>query len=349
MIVVLDFILSFSKGAITGFSLGSPVEWEIHRDMLHAKQPLRNKIPFIDKASRGHHDNHHGAYKGPAHYYRDITNENEVIHFAKSDVGIIATVSAVVGGALASAFYLSGEEKNIEGAIGFACGVLTGAMAYYGTYEFTHHYMHVIGSRRLEINRVFGDKIQGGEKNRDGKLRISKPLLDDICNSIEMAVDDISAGSLYYTEKRYELAHRIKKNVEANIKNDVNIASFDTDNLIHETLDVMLEREREVREHLSIMKRFRYAVEREVQSTLRNSSTFQRMDNHHFLHHFRYDRNLNVVAPAMDYMMGTKEDSSVKRLTEDKRLWLCPNSPEIEPFKRKTGNERQLPEFIQKS
>ena len=66
-----------------------------------------------------------------------------------------------------------------------------------------------------------------------------------------------------------------------------------------------------------------------------NASSFGHNDNHHFLHHFKYNRNLNVVFPLMDFIMGTKTDNSVSTLETNIKYWLCPNSPDLAPFKRK--------------
>ena len=325
---------SFFKGLGLSLAVSSPAEWAVHKYILHATPKSRRIIKFIEDSSRGHNDNHHGAYKGPAHYYRDITNENEIIHFAPGDVGVIAGISGLVGATI-DATYSALTKKDLTpntSDASFVTGFVTGTMAYYLTYEFTHHYMHVIGQRRLEINRVLGDTIQGGVENRDGNLRLSKPLLDDICNSVETQVDlNIKRES---SDWRFDdsLVDRLKTQLEMGktSKPSRTTAFYDDispNDVLETTADTLLDFERKSPHSI---------VSRKVQSVLRSSSIFKYLDNHHFFHHFRYGNNLNVVFPAMDVAMGTKVNSSQRVLESETRYWLCPNSPDISPFVRKT-------------
>ncbi|HSU72281.1 MAG TPA: hypothetical protein VLJ21_00345, partial [Candidatus Binatia bacterium] len=183
-------IANFAAGVATPlFVLGSPTEWAVHRYLLHPE--TRN---CLNRGSaRGHNDLHHGAYNGPAHYYRDVTNEHEVIHFSPGDVSVIAAGGAVIGTALDRARAFVDKQPFGERNIAFIAGALAGTMAYYVAYEFTHHYMHVIGQRRHAINHELGRFIQG---EPDGNLRFSKPLLDDICNHVERYADQ-NAGRAY--------------------------------------------------------------------------------------------------------------------------------------------------------
>ena len=340
-----EWAASFFKGFGTSLGLSSPVEWGVHKYLLHAKPESRRKIKFIDEASYSHHDNHHAAYKGPAHYYRDITNEKEVIHFSKTDVGVIAGIAAFVGGVIDAGYSLiakGGLELEVNDAA-FVSGVVGGTMIYYGYYEFIHHYMHVIGKRRLEINRVLGDEIQGGKKMRDGKLRLSKPLLDDICNEVEHKIDtairnDKGDADFFFEENLVQRLHeQIAYNGED--KNGLGMPAispiFDRRKILDTTTHVMLERERNYRGNLREKEKIKSWMGRKVQSFLRSSSIFKYLDNHHFFHHFKYGKNLNVVLPLADYALRTKMDSSEAVLEENKKYWLCPNSPDVEAFKVK--------------
>ncbi len=343
--MVFDFIGYFFAGGALSLSVCSPLEWMVHKNILHAPSSLRKKVKFIENASRGHNDIHHRAYNGPAHYYRDITNENQVIHFAKGDVGLIAGAAAIVGGAIDGVFLSLNENAyfGIGDAL-FLSGFVGGTMAYYGGYEFVHHFMHVIGERRLTVNRVIGDKIQGGTENRDGNLRLSKPLLDDICNLIERDIDSnfnrqFRSNFLYPYSLVQRFAEQIRYNTERKAIKKlplayVDVHSEDVEKLLSATRDVLLEREINYREDLATFKeRIYYGTNRTIQRYLRNSKVFRSLDNHHFLHHCRYHNNLNVLFPLMDNIMQTKLDSSIKVLEENKNFWLCPNSPDISPFK----------------
>ena len=332
---MLEMIQSFIAGTAVSLSIGSPAEWAVHKYMLHASPRARRRVPFIEGSARGHNDIHHKAYNGPEHYYRDVTNEHEIIHFSPSDVGIIAAASAVVGAAIDRAIALAANapEFKAENA-SFVAGAVAGTLAYYGVYEFTHHYMHVIGERRLAINRVLGDTIQGGQ--RDGMLRFSKPLLDDICNTVEAHID----YPYHFSDSDSSLISRLNKQIEDNsqlpMKKRPKLAYKHQEGaaVLERTEIAMAEREQEYRRDLTLSESFRYTISRRIQRTLRVSPLFQRLDNHHFLHHRYYGKNLNVALPLMDYLAGTKADSSFSALEENKSYWLCPNSPDTAKFER---------------
>lgn len=345
-----DVLGSFCTGTALGLSLGSPAEWAIHKYLLHASQSSRKIIPFIEGASRGHNDNHHGAYKAPEHYYRDVTNENEVIHFAKSDVGIIGGIAAFVGTVIERAQAIVTNNYQFGGSnVAFIAGVLSGTMMYYGSYELVHHQMHVLGKRRLTINRVLGDTIQGGQAHRDGNLRLSKPLLDDICATIERDID--AASPLETARESFilpngkggnSLSNRLEGQIRVNesdssLRSHIEIAPADALDVLTTTYEHMKESEETNRSTLGVRERIGYFFERSLQRIVRASPLFKRLDNHHYLHHRKYGKNLNVVFPAMDYCMGTKEESSVAALEENRNYWLCPNSPDEQRFKRKVA------------
>jgi hypothetical protein len=340
--MLTEIIGAFSAGTALGFSLGSPTEWAIHKYILHALPRSRKRNSFIDAAARGHNDRHHGAYKAPAHYYRDITNEHEIIHFAKSDVGLIAGISTLIGAGINQAHAALSSRPSVSlGNAAFVGGFLTGTMTYYGCYEIFHHYMHVIGQRRLAINRVIGDLIQGGEQYRDGNLRVSKPLLDDICNETEAIVDQTlwqenKTLPISYSPALIErLYNQIKVNIECNLTGEKPVLALSPEKaaeILIDTSAIFAEKEKIVVAALSPRKRFRYAIQRMLDQQLRTSQLFKYLDNHHFIHHQKYGKNLNVLVPCMDYICGTKAESSSAMLESNTRYWLCPNSPEVKAF-----------------
>ena len=345
--MIIESIGAFCAGAAAGLSLASPAEWAIHKYLLHASPKSRKRIPFIEGASRGHNDNHHGAYKAPEHYYRDITNEHEVIHFAKSDVGIIAGIAVAVGAALERTHAVVAENYQFdETNAAFIAGVLAGTMGYYGCYEFIHHHMHVLGKRRLTTNRILGDTIQGGTQHRDGNLRLSKPLLDDICNAIEKNIDRATSVALFKASlnntSKSSLSTRLTSQIEENYyshqpKPSIAVGPDDASQIIATTYERMMESDRDYRATLSTKDLMKYALKRRLQKTLRASPIFRSLDNHHFIHHRKYGKNLNVVFPLMDSLKKTKAESTAAILEEIKDYWLCPNSPDTRLFDRKAA------------
>jgi hypothetical protein len=107
-----------------------------------------------------------------------------------------------------------------------------------------------------------------------------------------------------------------------------------SERILQGTARETIERESAQYSEMSLLEKARYRFERLVQRTLRESPTFQGMDNHHFMHHYRMRNNLNVVFPGADFLFKTKVDSSRATLEEPK-YWICPNSPEEEKFRRK--------------
>lgn len=324
----MEYLSSFLGGASVALSLGSPVEWGIHRWLLHPKR--RNMINRA--AAHAHHDVHHGGYRGPAHYYRDISNENVTIHFSKGDVGLIAGIAGIFGSAFDGTYLALKQKTPCMDDTFFIGGFLTGTMLYYGAYELSHHYMHVIGKRRLSINKLLGDTLQDDQP--DGKLRFSKPLLDDICDAVERHIDDYTAKDkpLIFPFKD-EILLRLESQIANNKKKNIIKEHFlDSMNTLQQVTLNMLDSEENYRNSLSRKEKIKYWIERKVQKRLRASTIFQKLDNHHFLHHYKYLKNLNVVFPLMDYAMRTKLDNSRKFLDENEKYWLCPNSPEKKPF-----------------
>jgi len=338
--MVYQEAVSFLGGVGFALSIGSPVEWGIHKYILHGTPKQRKMLDFIKNASVAHNDKHHGAFKGPAHYYRDITNEQEVIHFSKKDVGIIAGIAGAVGLATDRAYCaLAGNNSFNGNDAAFIAGTVAGTMAYYGTYEFTHHYMHDIGKRRLEINRTLGDIVQGNE--RDGNLRYSKPLLDSLGNIVEFYVDE------HRSQKRNEfyfeqfLVNGLEKQTKINKENDfeinheraiVAVAENTSADTLNELTIEMVRKEKELVSSMSNSEKVKYLFQRKIQKCLRRSEIFQYIDDHHFIHHYKYGSNLNVVFPLADWIMGTKKDSSRAELEINQKYWLCPNSPDTERF-----------------
>ena len=337
-------LTSLLGGVALSISVGSPAEWMVHKYILHATPRQRKRMSFIRNASIGHNDKHHGAYKGPAHYYRDITNENEVIHFSKKDVGVIAGVGGIIGLAADRGYSaIAGKSSfGVEDAA-FVAGMIGGTLGYYGIYEFTHHYMHAIGKRRLSINRALGDIMQDNE--RDGNLRFSKPLLDDICSSVESRIDKPVSKRLnkFYFEpnliKRLEKQTKINRNNEFKGNHEAaKVSAKNSEDTLNQLVAEMLHREEELISKLSPSERTGHFLERKVQKYLRKLPLFQYLDNHHLIHHFRYGSNLNVVFPLMDVLMRTERDSSGEELEKNRDYWLCPNSPDLELFSLPVNN-----------
>jgi len=302
----------FLIGVLVSLSICSPVEWLVHRFLLHPKK--RN---WMNRASaRGHNDIHHKAYNGPAHYYRDMTNENTVLHFSKGDVLLIASIAAI-GGLIVNRTY-----SWIIGSFGFSLGdylfifgMVLGTMIYYVCYEFSHHFMHVIGKRRHEIGKNMGDIIQG---SADGKLRFSKPLLDNICDAVE---EKIETGKDFDAK----LIQRLNGQIENNRKNASICVEKNKGKDILEQVAIKVSK-------MSNSKKELYFFGDDFQTFLRKSVIFQKLDNYHFVHHYRWLNNLNVVFPMMDLVMRTNSNSSKEHLENTSAYFLCPNSADIEKF-----------------
>ncbi len=335
-----DLVSSFLAGMGTTLAIAPPAEWGVHKYILHGSRKLRERIPFIENASRGHNDIHHRAYRGPAHYYRDKTNEKEVIHFSPTDVGIIAGIAGLIGASISGVKSLIkiGELDLSQRDGLYTVGAVVGAMTYYGAYEIFHRYMHIIGESRQKVSATLGDSIQGGETQRDGKLRLSKPLLDDVSEEILTYADAQKSNPGTFEPKR-NLVSRLEKQLEHNRK-----LSKDKTPILYiepwQTIDVL---KRTACEYLagetdkhygSDLERLKDKIERKALSLLRRSRLFKKIDRHHFIHHVRPDSNLNVVVPLGDFAFGTKIDSSIRTLEENVKYWLCPNSPDVKPFER---------------
>jgi len=304
--------VSLLIGILASLSVCSPVEWLVHRFLLHPKK--RN---WLNRASaRGHNDIHHKAYKGPEHYYRDATNEHTILHFSFGDVVLIASIAGI-GGLIANRAFslIVGSFGFSIGDLLFILGMILGTMIYYACYEFSHHFMHVIGARRREINMLLGNSIQ---KLPDGKLRFSKPLLDDICNAVEKRAK-------FGEEFEANLIIRLENQIENNRK----IASVDVGkNKGKEILEKIAGKI----SNFSNSEKELYFFGPNFQSFLRSSIVFQKLDDHHFVHHHMWLNNLNVVLPVMDFIMKTKVNSSKEFLENTESYFLCPNSPNEEKF-----------------
>lgn len=336
--------LAFLAGLIPGLILISPTEWLVHKYLLHV--PKEQRKWFNKASSFAHNDVHHAAFKGPAHYYRDIVNEHVVIHFHPKHVAFIFVAALTTGVAvnrLYTFFILSDMSFSLaDGA--FVLGLVLAAAVGYLGYEINHHYMHVIGERRLTINRVLGDLLQGGKKQRDGNLRFSKPLLDTLCNAVEQCVDRYASArkSVSFSFDPL-LVERFKEQMQYNMEVlKVHLENASGQSVLEETAHIMLEREKIKRSSLGTLRRMRYSIDRKIQWLFRGShfffgKYFRHIDNNHFMHHHRNDINLNVFLTWADKVFGTRRDSSPRALEQNKEYWLCPNSPDIQPFS--LGNE----------
>ena len=329
---MLESLVSFAGGVGFGLAAGSPVEWTIHKYLLHAKK--RNFI--TSKPARAHTDEHHAGYKGPEHYYKDMTNEHVVSHFSAGDVGLIGGIAALTGIGINRAYdALTGSvSKGMEiKDWAFVGGVVAGTLGYYACYESIHALMHHQGERRFTITNMLGDKVQG--ERADGKLRLSKPLLDDICDRIEKDVEIYRNSDWEDLTFSYNpsLINRLEDQIDGQRERaHIYISRGDSEELLNEVTRGIAEMEDEKELEYGSMKKSLISIKKNIGRKLRSLPFFASLDNHHFLHHDKYGKNLNVVLPAMDCVMGTKVDSSRDMLEKNKRLWLCPNSPDIVPF-----------------
>jgi len=329
---------SVLAGAASSLAIASPVEWAIHKYLLHAKK--RNKLTRVPAFA--HNDVHHAGYKGPHHYYQDVTNEDIVIHFSPKDVGLIAGISLGVGAAISAGYHSiasSGKPIGLED-VALAGGVVAGTMLYYSAYEITHHYMHVIGMRRISINHELGNALQG--KYPDGQLRFSKPLLDDICNEVESNIDRNLNKSYITYSFTPELVDRLDRQIKHNAEREQfgklinpNLAGVPAREALYIATDFVYSMEKEIISELGALGSIKYWADRKIQKALRTSKAFEYIDNHHFIHHYRYLKNLNVVLPLADKLFGTKIDSSREMLERDTNFWLCPNTTDTKKFELK--------------
>lgn len=155
---------------------------------------LQGRSSFVKKSSEAHHDEHHKAFSVPAHYYRDLTNAHCISSFNNKHVASICLGSASVALAVSSGpVYLFDLLPSTQGS--FVFGFTTAALGYYSIYELVHNRMHDIGQQRLLVGNIIGDKIQGGRG--DGKLRLSKPLLDELCDAYEPLLKTLPSSSPY--------------------------------------------------------------------------------------------------------------------------------------------------------
>lgn len=319
--------MSYLGGFTASSLIASPAEWMVHRYMLHPK--TRNILNTHSGIS--HNDRHHGAYSGPEHYYRDMSNAHEKIHFGKKWVMLIHALSAGIGlGASELAGMVSSDYKEHNSS--FVAGFLTGTAVYYGAYEILHHHMHVIGRRRYAINSVFGNQL---EEHPEGHLRFSKPTLDDLCNHVEMRIDakkDTRDAELLHLLE-HEREYNLTETHDQRAKGKVTLKNIDIEDAVEESVSTLRAQEQDYRSSLGVFGRVKYAATRFLLGQMRLSPAFQYMDNHHFVHHFQYYKNLNIVFPLADAIMGTRVDCSKKRLREQKAYWICPNSPNVTPFK----------------
>ncbi|MBI3334169.1 hypothetical protein HYZ97_01675 [Candidatus Pacearchaeota archaeon] len=308
----LESIAGFVEGFGVGFLASSPVEWMIHKHLLHAPKKKRNFLSRMP--SEAHEDNHHHFYDGRQHYYRDETNKNAVSHFSPSDVSIIAASAALIGYGYNAARASLGSESSWERVAGFTAG----AMVYYTLYETTHAIMHVLEQERLTVGKALGDAIQAGKP--DGKLRLPKPLLDEIRTR---ALDNLSA---FHASQNRACLYAFPAEIEQQL--DAALSYNHQRGVILEKIQPAHVYLAETMNNLTSLSEKRGLAKWRFQmyKTIRKSPVFAWIDNHHFLHHQKYGANLNVVLPLADYLARTKMNSSKAVLTNPAH-WLCPNAP----------------------
>ena len=277
----LEFLIDGATPGLISFGIGatsmSYIEWLVHKLMLHDIQDKEGKSklgPISKNSTHSHHDIHHGAYRGNQHYYQDITNEDEVIHFSKKYVAIIESMAGLAGLAVNrvyTQFTMTDHGLNsgdITGPLGFMLAATIG----YAGYEISHHYMHVIGKRRLAINNELGDAIQG---TRDGNLRLSKPVLDQIGNAIEDYVDEnIQQGHPAKLTVPQDLIGTVNEQIEINRqRQDVNLLDTPLEEVLVYVAEKMFKREQEIRDSLDKKDAAKYWLDRKVQKLFRGSET----------------------------------------------------------------------------
>lgn len=328
-----DIALSYLAGVAT-ITVAAPfVEWYIHKAIMHIPKPnrdLKKADPliktiapvakkYIVDASVAHDDNHHGAYKGPSHYYRDDSNHDAVLHFSKKDIGAIVGLSTAVGTGISAVFNaITQQPQLLNGA--FIAGTSAASFAYYAAYEISHHYMHVITERRHEISHELGELIE--KEPGSESLRFSKPFLDDMCNEIERAIDK----NYKNPKKTITFSPQLVQTFQEQLRVNEDVTKNDIDETIfYQLTDIMLQKEREKRASLKPLQKIQYLIDRNVQRICRHHKGFEKVDYHHFLHHYRRMNNLNVVWPIADRVLKTHTDSSRAVLNKPKRFWLCPN------------------------
>ena len=325
----LQFLLAGAVGLATGLLLVSPAEWALHRYILHAPKVRRSWYNRL--ASEVHTEGHHIAYLAPEHYYRDASNAHEKLAFPLySAIGILLGGGAI-GLALDRLWSLlpSTDPSFGAGNLAYVLGwVMAAAIGYVG-YEVPHHYMHVLGPRRLEINRELGDRLQ---ERRDGKLRLSKPLLDDICTEVENRID---ARALRPFDA--DLLDRIGDQLSYNRDRGVAVTHRPPDEILLELTEVMMQLEDETRASLSPLQRLLRSMGRRVEWVFRGSNTFAgryftHIDHNHYVHHRSFSTNYNVFMTWADRAFGTSRDCSREGLERDRQTWLCPNSPAEPPL-----------------
>jgi len=159
-----------------------------------------------------------------------------------------------------------------------------------------------------------------------------------VCNQMEFQLDR------NYKRKKPEfhfedsLIQRLERQIGYNLeRQDISQPNMSADSddaleVLHVTTNSLLERERNYRDSLNTGGKIKNLFGRRIQKNLRVSPLFQYIDNNHFIHHYKYGKNLNVVFPISDIIFGTKEDSTISTLEENRRYWLCPNSPDVQPF-----------------
>ncbi len=287
-------MLEFLIGATSALGIAPFAEWAVHKYIMH-QPPSGRTNKLMRDASIGHQDDHHQSYRAPHHYYRDATNEKSVIHFSPKYVGLIAGVSTGVGLIVSAGIdyisekYLNTQIPILETTAGFA----TGIMAHYAAYEITHHQMHVLGEKRQKIIESLEQKLYQKVPSDQERLRLSKPLVDDICEVV-MRGQEISEG----LEKRYEEQRRVSstrgaKYSELRLQNLVDYAR------------VMIKNS----PPKGIEKVTSMAVE-----ALRKFPLFKYMDNHHFLHHAHMGCNFNMVWPVADWLFKTQAKGKIAEL-----------------------------------
>jgi len=305
------------KGAAALTLSSAVVENIIHRFGLHAINP---KSEAVESWRVAHDKNHHVGYC-PKTYYQIPANLHAVLRFTEQYIPVIAKIGAAVGAVVGYLVSMPGLESTIEGIVGGAVGGTAAVLGYYGVYEFTHKYMHVIGERRIRIGNVVAAYVADktvqelNESKESQSLKLDKYALDQMLDY----VDDTISG------KKVKLKPKIKKHIE-NVfaEQDVNI---NLNEVLAYTVKDVKEWEVKHLESITPEERKEYHSVRKTYRNLRRIWPFQRWERHHLVHHFGAPReNANVIAKWCDRLMGTLQKSSKKFLMETKKYRMRVNS-----------------------
>ncbi len=325
--------------------LTSFVEWGIHKYLMH--QPKNKRIPHInERQSKTHQDEHHGAYKAPKHYFQDTWNDNITSEFGWGEIAKIFFGSAGFSAGIAAAYNALVPEHamNFAQAAGLVTGVTASVMSYYRAYETTHNWMHVLEKELYQVQKSFAHHVQD---KPDGNALFPLPFMDNLSNYvINTARKEAKHGSgkrIIPADLQAECTHYFEHNLSRGVKVTDKSAEFVIDNLV----DEFVVYETEARASRGVWAKTKSGFMNWVRGG--KLSPFRKMHRHHYGHHAKMNKNLNVVIPIADYVLRTKMDTSVKTMCDEKNaktLWICPYAPEDHKFSDEHPDAQLVPSMI---